>query len=225
MDGPEIGTGGAAGTPRHAAVLRSRPPLPCGWAWLATALLAGVAQADPDRCAVRLLVEPVEPEIVIAPAGVVDGHQFKLTLLNAGPEPVSLVVPGDGSAEDWRTPSLHRIRNDGQPDVPSADAMRCGNINPLQPGEVFTLEPGASRVIADWIPPLSISAPGHYSVRLRYQNEPKRAWRGIPLGRYDGPTMRAVTTSTPCEVTSDPLEFDANASPAGSPDAQPLPAP
>ena len=69
-----------------------------------------------------------------------DWLKFSAVLVNEGREPVTVVLPGDGSTVGWRTPVVR-----WNPATP-AGGRRCGNINVLEPEEVVRSIPGrASR--------------------------------------------------------------------------------
>ena len=63
--------------------------------------------------------------------------RLELTLTNRGDQPVSLVLPGDGSECGARTPRLNYTwLRDGNIVVPPVPGFTCGNVNPLRAGEV-----------------------------------------------------------------------------------------
>ena len=126
------------------------------------------------------------------------------TLKNAGTEPVSLVRPGDGSDVGWRTPILEwSVTNRTNPEAKPRMWGRCGNINPLGPGEVFTLRRGQLITFTAYVHDIPFDpAPGTYDVTLTYTNDPKMQWGGEPLGMHSFFEMRRVRSSTPVSVTS-----------------------
>src|SRR5262249_49512808 len=127
---------------------------------------------------------------------VLDGEpRLTLTLVNQGPHTLTLVEPGDGSNEGWRTPVLT-----WSPRPP--DYARCGNISPLKPGEVFTLEPGQRKVLGGWArPPLPLP-PGRHKLSVCYENVPHLRWSGLGLGEHDPETMDRVRRSDRVRVVS-----------------------
>jgi len=143
--------------------------------------------------------------LLLAPeTQVVKGDQvprFTATLVNRGKNEVTLVEPGDGSDYGWRTPLVEwsRRRRD--------EGIRCGNINSLKEDEVFTLRPGESRVLTDWIGQPYRSGPARYRVSLRYKNEPNREWYGVPLGDHDAKAIERVQRSTPISTVSNAVEI------------------
>jgi hypothetical protein len=127
--------------------------------------------------------------------------RFRLTLTNTSSQPLKLVVPGDGSDGGWRNPALTWSATSGGNPVPPQPAPRCGMTNRIEPSEIITLAPGASREMGDWISAPHFAA-GTYDVRLTYRNDPSN------LGRTEtatAETRKLISESTPCEVTSSPL--------------------
>ena len=107
-------------------------------------------------------------EIVLAtttPVIKVDQRpQFSISLVNREKKSVTLVKPGDGSLEGWRTPIISWSGiNENYP------LLRCGNINML----IFKIDPGKMVRLSGWIhPPLPLQ-PGTYPVAFNYANVPK----------------------------------------------------
>jgi hypothetical protein len=132
----------------------------------------------------------------------------KVFIKNVYNTEVTLVLPGDGSECQWRTPfvgwSVLPANSNGlRPKIISPPAYeRCGNINPLQSNEVFTLKPGNKKSIHEWIDPLTFSSPGNYRVVFQYTNAPKLKWYGEVLGEHDVETMRRLRCSTPISLIS-----------------------
>jgi hypothetical protein len=128
-----------------------------------------------------------------------ESPRLTVTLVNRGTVPVVLVEPGDGSPSGWRTP-LVQWSTDGEP------GLRCGNVNGLEPGEVFTLHPGESRQLCSWVGEPQLSGPGWYLVAVRYTNRPDLEWRGLPLKEHDAATMQRVRASTPMSAVSNKVQ-------------------
>jgi hypothetical protein len=171
---------------------------------LLVGLAAGAAEAgDSDSCALSLRVEP--PRVVVPAGGV---PRLSAYLTNTGTVPLTLVMPGDGSVSGWRTPTIEWIL-EGNGQVPGLP--RCGNINPLQRGEVFTLAPGETRTLGPWIHLPGLRAPGTTRAVMHYSNVPNIEWRGIPLGSHDRREMDRVHRSDRCHVASSPIEIVAEA--------------
>ena len=156
---------------------------------------------------------PPQIEIVLAtttPVIKVDQRpQFSISLINRGKQSVTLVKPGDGSLDGWRTPIISWSGiNDNY------SWGRCGNINALKKEEVFKIEPGKMvQLDSGWAQaslltqfPAQLGTfllqPGTYQVAFNYENVPKLEWTGIPLGRHDWFSMRRVRNSTPFKGTS-----------------------
>lgn len=132
--------------------------------------------------------------------------RLELTLTNRGDQPVSLVLPGDGSECGARTPRLNYIwLRDGNIVVPPVPGFTCGNVNPLRAGEVFTLQPGASRTITEWLGPRWPVA-GVYQLKLRYTNKPDARF-GDPSDPHDAAEMQKLRASTPVTVESNTIDI------------------
>ena len=164
------------------------------------------SQADP-----RVPAQPAECELRIeVPAKIKqDAHgQIKVRINNVGSVPVKLVMPGDGSAVSWRTPiikwSLTRLDPPDSNDAPPLgfSGGRCGNINRLDPREVFTLNPGESRELSQWVNLPYGMPPGKYRAVFHYSNVPDMKWQGVSLGKHDKAAMRLVKRSTPISLVS-----------------------
>ena len=139
---------------------------------------------------------------------------LSVSLENHGWRSVTLVQPGDGSLDGWRTPVISWTGFN--PDFPSG---RCGNINALKKDEIFTIAPGEKvQLNSGWIQasflgqfPKQIGTfllqPGTYEVGFNYSNVPKLKWAGIPLGRHNWFAMRRLRNSTPFEGTSNTVKI------------------
>lgn len=128
-------------------------------------------------------------------------EEYSLTLTNTGSQAVQLVVPGDGSQVGWRTPVLTwAAKSEGKPIAELAPA-RCGMMNAIEASEIFTLAPGKSRTLVDWLGSPSYPA-GTYDLEIRYRNAPSLAENRAPVA----PEVAAKLASTSaCDVTSNPL--------------------
>lgn len=130
---------------------------------------------------------------------------LELTLTNRGEESVSLVLPGDGSEAGMRTPFLkYTWLQDGKP-VPPRGIGRCGNMNALRAGEVFTLKPGESKVIADWLTAIPPGV-GTYQLKVSYTNKPNAPFLGL-TGKHDEAEMQKLRASTPVSVETNFLDI------------------
>lgn len=168
---------------------------------------AAQAQApDVPACGVELRIHTTSP-VVQPDGGAVYFHRLLVAeLVNTSGETVTLVQPGDGSGAGWRTPIL-RWNLTAEEGYTPPQQMRCGNINRLRAGEVFSLRPGASRRLTDWIPPIFGVAPGSYRLRLSYVNDPALQWQGLELGPHDPEEMQRVRESTSCRVESNEISL------------------
>ncbi len=128
-----------------------------------------------------------------------DGYpRYSLTLTNTGKKRVRLVLPGDGSAVGWRTPSLTWIGTANGKPAQHAVVGRCGLTNPIDEKEIFELAPGQSRELNDWLD-VPRFVPGTYDVSLRYRNDPTMKSR--KAGMSDAVAQKISMSST-CDVTS-----------------------
>lgn len=124
---------------------------------------------------------------------------FSVTLTNKGSRPVHLVAPGDGSDAAMRTPILRFIATSGGKPAEPRPAARCGLTNAMESSEVFTLVPGASREMNDWIGQPYVK-PGTYDVKLRFRNDPSLVRNATPdVGKL-------VAATDACDVTSNAIK-------------------
>jgi hypothetical protein len=131
-----------------------------------------------------------------------DGHGFVLELTNKGSTPLRLVTPGDGSESGWRTPVVTWSATANGKPASASPLARCGLMNRIEKDEVFTLAPGASREIREWLPPLSLPA-GTYEIRPTYRNDPTLAPAG---GNADAEVRQLFAGTSTCEVTTNAVE-------------------
>jgi hypothetical protein len=130
--------------------------------------------------------------------------RFSVEVVNRSGREITLVKPGDGSDCGWRTPVITWTVEGVKP----RGVLRCGNVNPLRPNEVFTLKPGQRMALDEWVGAPQLPGPGTYTVRLRYENRPDLKWRGKPLGEHDAATMARVRASTPAAAESNPVRIE-----------------
>jgi hypothetical protein len=139
--------------------------------------------AGPPRPALRI-------DLRVDNAVVKDGADagFTAFLVNDGAEPVTVVLPGDGSDCGWRSPVVrwHPEQQHG---------ARCGNINRLRDNEVVTLAAG-ERVRLGWLGRPHLVGPGTHQVQLELEHIPDLEWGGVPLGEHS-PTAMARLRQTP----------------------------
>ncbi len=131
-------------------------------------------------------------------------HKFAIDLKNEGTEPLRLVKPGDGSTEGWRTPSLTYIATANGKEAQPEDIGRCGMMNLFIVDEVFTLNPGETKTLDEWVDPLPFAA-GTYDVKVRYKNDPSMGIGGKSSNPNDEVTRAFASTNT-CEVTSNAIK-------------------
>lgn len=133
--------------------------------------------------------------------------RFSATLSNKGKKSVTLVEAGDGSEAGWRTRMLEWIATTpaGKPAQP-VQLARCGLTNPIDEREVFTLAPGQSKTMIDWLDQPRV-VKGHYDARLVYKNDPHHGSTG--KGGMSPAAAAKIAASTPCKVTSNTIGYDA----------------
>jgi len=152
-------------------------------------------QADPAT-GVALELRPPRQLIKVGQA-----PSLTATLVNRGQLAVTLVEPGDGSNRGWRTPVVEWSKSGW------FGGGYCGNINAVKMEEVFTLQPGQSRQLCDWVGVPHVSGPGSYLVAVRYSNRPDQPWVGLPLEAHDPAAMEAISGSTPVSIVSNTVEI------------------
>jgi hypothetical protein len=184
-------------------VLEWRLPMLRAVAALALVFLVGCSPPDEDGAAANsgnssirlsLVLEAEEP--VITPGGSAD---FSARLVNDGSGVVSVVLPGDGSSDGWRTPVIGW-------NPPDQGGRFCGNINALVPDEIVDLAPGQSVELV-WLGRPTFKEVGTYQVTLEYEHVPDRKWHGIPLGEHDPAAMRRVREVPAIKLTSNAVEI------------------
>lgn len=191
-------------------------------AWALLLAGAGCVSAEPPRRD-RQQAAPTSLDLHIAAreTSLTLGEQpsIRATITNRGSAPVTLVLPGDGSESGWRTPlvgfSSINVGRGGKPrhptEVPLYHGGRCGNINSLKSDEVFSLAPGESKALGDWIGSPQLTEPGTYRVVFYYANDPGLKWQGIPLGQHDPDAMRRIEESDRCRLVSNELKLTVRA--------------
>lgn len=130
-----------------------------------------------------------------------DGNGYALTLKNTSKQTLKLVDAGDGSESGWRTPSIAWTGTQNGKPAKELEGGRCGMMNAIEKSEIFSIAPGASHSINQWIHG-PLYAAGTYEVRLRYTNDPKK------LARKSSPppdVAALLAATSACEVTSAPL--------------------
>ena len=85
--------------------------------------------------------------------------------------------------------------------VKELDAGRCGMMNKIMADEIFTLAPGASRTLRDWLGWPHYAA-GTYDLELRYRNDPTLGARKAPVAND---VAALIAGSSACDVTSNSI--------------------
>lgn len=187
-------------------------------AWLALGLGAALAQD---------VVLRIEPLVARIPAS--SGAAVKVSVVNSGNVPVTLVRPGDGSWEGQRTPVVEFSwvpRDERKLENPQAPPMEypkngCANLLPITMSDVIRLAPHEARVLADFLPVRKLPArPGSYAVVFYYLNLPSMGMPGpgIPsvafpnraggLSETGADVVEALRGSLPCLLRSNQVVFE-----------------
>jgi hypothetical protein len=174
---------------------------------------AGSLAAHAENCSVEIFLAATDHKVFAQEGRLVDPKLLRVTIRNVGRQVITLVQPGDGSESGLRTPTVSwSVHGAGGSAVLQHFGMREDNlINPLEPKEVFTLEPNMEHGLSHWIPPIVVDGPGKYVVTLHYVNDPHLTWRGTPMRAHDAATMALVTESSLCDAVSGPMEIDVQA--------------
>jgi len=130
-----------------------------------------------------------------------EGPRFSVFLVNRGAEPVTVVLPGDGSDMAWRTPIARWS-------PPQSDMRKCGNVNALRADEVVTMVPGERRQLGAWLGEPILNGKGKHKVSLELENDPDFQWKGVPLGEHDAAAMARVRASARFKVVSNVVEVE-----------------
>ncbi|MCX6639039.1 MAG: hypothetical protein NTW14_00975 [bacterium] len=135
-----------------------------------------------------------------------------ITITNRGGESVTLVQPGDGSDIGWRTPVVgwsvipfDQPEPEHPKDPPLDRYGMCGDINPIELTEVFTLKHQESKQLGGWVRYPKFPQPGKFRVVFYYQNIPDLEVSGIPLGRHDAAALELIKRSTTCKLISNEM--------------------
>ena len=113
---------------------------------------------------------PAPPTAAVSSCGLVatiaekpGGNGYALTLKNTSAKTLKLVAAGDGSEAGWRTPSLAWTATSGGKPARELETGRCGMMNAIHESEVFSIAPGATHTLAEWIHGPALAA-GTYNV-------------------------------------------------------------
>ena len=174
---------------------------------------AGCLAAHAETCSVEIFLAAPDHKVLAQEGRVVDPKPLSVTIRNVGREIITLVQPGDGSESGLRTPTVSWSVRSARGSAVSQHFGRRQDtlINPLEPREVFRLEPNMKHVLSHWIPPIVVDGPGKYVVSLHYVNNPHLTWTGSPMGAHDAATMALVTQSSSCDAVSGPMEIEVQA--------------
>jgi hypothetical protein len=148
------------------------------------------------------------------PIHVGDYPRFDVTISNRGSNSVTLVTPGDGSEDAWRTPvvgwsMLPADTTQKHPETPSRGIVaRCGNINGIKLSEVFALKPGEDKHLEHWIGWLAFQTPGKFRIVFYYQNVPDMKIQGVPLEEHEKGAIKRIRRSTPCKLVSNEVVIE-----------------
>ncbi len=128
------------------------------------------------------------------------GKRFKLLLKNEGTSAVRLVMPGDGSESGWRTPILTWSATQGTKPIAVRFGRHDAMMNRIEASEIFSLAPGASRELGEWVLAPSLPA-GAYELRLTYRNDPGLT-SGKTAANASDEVKHLIADTTPCEATT-----------------------
>lgn len=132
---------------------------------------------------------------------------IRVVLQNQGKASVTLVKPGDGSWDAWRTPivgwsilSTSDSASRHTPPHTTPQFRGCDNLDSVGKDTVFTLAPGQCEKLKSWP---DFPGPGTYRVVYFYRNEPLKKWHGT-YGAAPG-VMEQIRKSTACTLQSNEL--------------------
>jgi hypothetical protein len=175
--------------------------------------------SDKEGCSAQMEVTPSRKVLRLHLGHFIDSKDLHAVIRNTGDKSLDLVLPGDGSSSEMRTPIVKWAVLGADGPVKQTGIHFDATIDPLRPGEVIRLQSGQTRELTEWIPPIEISAAGTYQISLRYTNDPYREWANVyhpprrilsPFPSYvdhDSVEMKRVRTSTPCDLVSAPVEI------------------
>lgn len=170
---------------------------------------ARVGAPVPTASALELRLEVVQTPITRWDEQVIQVHIHNVDV----PE-VTLVHPGDGSTDRWRTPHVGwSILPAESPESHPAEPVyrsdiRCGLMNALKADEVFVLKRGESKELHAWLGFPTGLAPGRYRAVFYYTNVPGQGFGGDVSGEHDPVALRRLRDSTPASLVSNEAEFE-----------------
>lgn len=154
----------------------------------------GVESAVPDRAAVAAPGETRSgPELVLAPPDDSGRFTARLSIVNHGPDAVTVVLPGDGSTTASRTPSIEWVVTDAKGESVRQETLAyCGNTNSLHSDEIVELRAGDSVRLGRYVGfPRFGEAPPH-TVEAHYAHDPDIEWTGVRLDEDQRLALDAV---------------------------------
>ncbi|MCP3919041.1 MAG: hypothetical protein GY711_26145 [bacterium] len=127
---------------------------------------------------------------------------FQARIVNRRRTPITVLRTGDASSAGWRTPLIRWEVYDAASGelVKPRGFIGCGNMDPLRPGDIVELAPGASTDLGRWLGKPHFPADGAYRVRLVYENVP--SFPNVECTTDDASLVEAVRASTPLHLTS-----------------------
>ena len=177
------------------------------------AVFAAAALFLLDGCASQVTSNPCAADGQLQLILTVDTPQIhansfakvRVFLQNNSNRTYHLVQPGDGSDVGWRTPSITWYVDGNQQDVDFRDNPV---INPLAPGELFDIAPGARVQLNSWVGGVELRDPGSHDVMLRYRNDPAMTWLGTTGDTpHDPRAMAKVRVSDAVNLMSCPQKI------------------
>jgi hypothetical protein len=138
---------------------------------------------------------------------------LKVVLSNNDNDVVTLVSPGDGSENAWRTPIVQWsiIKDDKLAKHPSepkaAEESDCGMMNSIKSDEVFQMNSGETREVKHWtfLPPFK--EPGVYRVAYLYANRPSLKWHNESSMQHNAIAFWKAKHSTETNIVSNEIVF------------------
>src|SRR5262245_60039928 len=124
--------------------------------------------------------------------------EFAADLVNHGREPVTVLLPRDGSECGWSTPVVR-----WRPAI--WEMPRCGYVSGLTRQDFMTLMPG-ERVKLSWIIRPFLTQKGKHEISLEVEHVPGIEWQGVPCPPHDPEAMKAVRESPPWKAVSNTVE-------------------
>jgi hypothetical protein len=126
--------------------------------------------------------------------------RFTAYLVNRSTQPMTVVLPGDGSSDSLRTPVLRW-------NPPMLAGRSCGNINRLKADEVISLGSG-ERAKLDWLGCPYLATVGTHKIFLEMEHIPDLEWHGVPLGKHDAGAMAKIQNSRGFKAVSNVVEVE-----------------